>query len=374
MNITREIHEFRFIFYITLIISLGVNIVANLLFMQQYVFAILLLSINIFLTLLLIYKTKKIIPQFQKDLKSQIIIDSTNGELTFFPNNSVQCFLRQTVNEVNKYDKNLKTNIINSITESYNNNSENHILSDIAEVLILSQIHNTLFTLPSELMDLTFIKNSPKEFEGNNIVNAIMNSKKYRSILTSEQIDYQIIIGDFTAYSYLSNGSLKITKIQNNFNGKIELENKNLHIAINYEISGIWPVNSIRDRIFYIEINGIPIEKKGYPKNRNTLLSLVIVSLSYEIKIFLKHQFSLILRSIFNNDKELQKYIKFSEHFLANVNKIHLAGSIDNNIDIPSEHSFYEQKFLSETLIELDRFLKNNQTNNQKKENLDMEH
>ena len=119
MNITREIHEFRFIFYITLIISLGVNIVANLLFMQQYVFAILLLSINIFLTLLLIYKTKKIIPQFQKDLNSQIIIDSTNGELTFFPNNPVQCFLRQTVNEVNKYDKNLKTNIINSITESY---------------------------------------------------------------------------------------------------------------------------------------------------------------------------------------------------------------------------------------------------------------
>ena len=207
MNITREIHEFRFIFYITLIISLGVNIVANLLFMQQYVFPILLLSINIFLTLLLIYKTKKIIPQFQKDLKSQIIIDSTNGELTSFPNNSVQCFLRQTVNEVNKYDKNLKTNIINSITESYNNNSENHILSDIAEVLILSQIHNTLFTLSSELMDLTFIKNSPKEFEGNNIVNAIMNSKKYRSILTSEQIDYQIIIGDFTAYSYLSTGS-----------------------------------------------------------------------------------------------------------------------------------------------------------------------
>ena len=210
-------------------------------------------------------------------------------------------------------------------------------MSDIAEVLILSQIHNTLFTLPSELMDLTFIKNSPKEFEGNNIVNAIMNSKKYRSVLTSEQIDYQIIIGDFTAYSYLSNGSLKITKMQNNFNGKIELENKNLHIAINYKISGIWPVNSIRDRIFYIEINGIPIEKKGYPKNRNTLLSLVIVSLSYEIKIFLKHQFSLILRSIFNNDKELQKYIKFSEHFLANVNKIHLAGFIDNNIDIPSE-------------------------------------
>lgn len=188
-------------------------------------------------------------------------------------------------------------------------------MSDIAEVLILSQINNTIFILPSELMDLTSINNSPKEFEQNSIVKTIINSKKYKSILTSEPIDYQIIIGDFSTYSYLSKGSLKISKIYNNVIGKIELENKYLDITIIYNISGIWPINSIQDRFFYIEINGIPIEKNDYPKNRDTLLNLVVVSLNYKIKIILKRQFLLILKSIFNNDKELQKYIDFSEYY-----------------------------------------------------------
>jgi hypothetical protein len=82
-------------------------------------------------------------------------------------------------------------------------------------------------------------------------------------LAVKDKSDRQLLINTFDTFWKLKNGSFLI--FQNpHYNSPnyrtIRLENKYIRITIDYHVSGLWPLSSLRRGPSFLELGGIPID------------------------------------------------------------------------------------------------------------------
>jgi hypothetical protein len=196
-----KIQNARFSIFTTVIIALGINLVASFITSQPWV-AIVMLTITSLITIYILAHYSGVSTLITHDIQTNVIFDGNTGELTNYPDHIIQHFMRQTIDVVSKTNPNIKSKIVESRSLCLNDKKRG-ILIDIAETVILSQILGLLSFLPREyLEDFQETSQLPIDLHENEIMESILAVK--------DKSDRQVLINTFDTFWKPKNGSFLI--------------------------------------------------------------------------------------------------------------------------------------------------------------------
>ena len=218
----------------------------------------------------------------ERQFATIIVFDGKTGDLTDYPDHVTQTLIRQTVNALAINDPNIKSKILDSLSQISHQGNDKTTLIDIAETIILSQLFRTLSFPPSEYMDCVQTTSLPKSIRENYLINGILGIK--------DPHEKQVLIDTFEDCGELKGGKLSVSR-DFRFNSpnfrQIVMKNNYLIITINYNIGGLWTLKSIRRTSSFIDLGNILIDPKYYEDalKRFNEGGLWIASFYYNIKI-----------------------------------------------------------------------------------------
>jgi hypothetical protein len=109
-----KIRNARFTAITSVIIALGINLVASFMLTQYWYLSIIIFIATSIITIFVLTSYSEIKTSRTHNILSTIVFDSKTGELTDYPDYVVQHFMRQTINVLKDKDPYIALNIANS--------------------------------------------------------------------------------------------------------------------------------------------------------------------------------------------------------------------------------------------------------------------
>lgn len=169
-DIHDKIQNARLVALTSVIVAIAVNIIAVYFINHPLATIVAVVAIFIFTIFLLIYFSG-FNTSISGSFVTRIICDGETGELTNYPDHVTQSFIRQTVDILDSQGQNVKPRIVEALSQPL---TERNILTELAEVIILSQISTLISFAPREyIQEFEETSNLPPPMHENSIVMSI---------------------------------------------------------------------------------------------------------------------------------------------------------------------------------------------------------
>jgi hypothetical protein len=352
-DIHGKIQNARLVALTSVIVAIAVNIIA--VYFVDYPLATVGAILVIFIiTVFLLTYLSGFNTTISGNFVTRIICDGETGELTNYPDHVTQSLIRQTVDILDSQGQNVKPRIVEALGQPL---TERNILTEIAEVIILGQISTLLSTAPREfLQEFEETSNLPPPVSENSVVMSILR--------IDNAVTRHGLINEFRGFWLPRGGSFNISQNPNrrfpSFR-RISIVNRFIRISVDYQVSGHWPMPSMRRSVPFSEIGGIPVS----PEYENDLIQrfshgIFLVLFSYDIHAELTrprlYLFGIML-GIPRLNRRIYNFLSFLNYFMDNIHDTPFG-----SLDVRGTENYLKERmnydFIINTLRDLKSFFK----------------